>query len=84
LSSVADNIIPPNIAPAGAGQIVRDMAIVAAAFLVLGLFIPLHWLTDFAIFCILVLSFDLLYGYMGHLSFGHMLYYGVGAYAASL
>ncbi len=73
-----------SISPAGVGRVLRDMAIVAAGFLVLSLFIPLHWLTDFAIFSILVLSFDLLYGYMGHLSFGHMLYYGVGAYAASL
>lgn len=84
MPSVADNQALKTITPAGAGQILRDMAIVAAGFLLLALFIPTHWLTDFAIFCILVLSFDLLYGYMGHLSFGHMLYYGVGAYAASL
>lgn len=84
MHSVAETKPLSSIAPAGPGLIVRDMAIVAAAFLLLGLFIPMHWLTDFAIFCILVLSFDLLYGYMGHLSFGHMLYYGVGAYAASL
>ena len=84
MPSVADNQALNTIRPAGAGQILRDMAIVAAGFLLLALFIPTHWLTDFAIFCILVLSFDLLYGYMGHLSFGHMLYYGVGAYAASL
>lgn len=60
------------------------MGLVAAAFLLLSLVVPMHWLTDLAIFCILVLSFDLLYGYMGRLSFGHMLYYGVGIYAASL
>ncbi|MFH1058277.1 MAG: branched-chain amino acid ABC transporter permease [Pseudomonadota bacterium] len=72
------------ITPAGSWLIVRDLLLVGAAFLALALVIPLHWLTDFAIFCILVLSFDLLYGYMGHLTFGHMLYYGVGAYAASL
>lgn len=84
MPSVADNQALKTITPVGAGQILRDMAIVAAGFLLLALFIPTHWLTDFAIFCILVLSFDLLYGYMGHLSFGHMLYYGVGAYAASL
>lgn len=84
LPSVAEDNVRSSIAPAGAWPIVRDVALVGAAFLAFGLFIPLHWLTDFAIFCILVLSFDLLYGYMGHLSFGHMLYYGVGAYAASL
>ncbi len=60
------------------------MAIMAGAFLLLSLVVPMHWLTDFAIVCILVLSFDLLYGYMGHLSFGHMLYFGTGAYMASL
>ncbi|MFZ5584685.1 MAG: branched-chain amino acid ABC transporter permease [Thermodesulfobacteriota bacterium] len=84
MPSVAIDNKPHGIPPAGAWPIVRDMALVGAVFLVFCLFIPLHWLTDFAIFCILVLSFDLLYGYMGHLSFGHMLYYGVGAYAASL
>jgi branched-chain amino acid transport system permease protein len=52
--------------------------------LILSLFTPVHWLSDFAVFCILVLSFDLLYGYMGHLSFGHMLYFGCGAYASAL
>ena len=36
------------------------------------------------IFCILVLSFDLLYGYMGRLSFGHVLYYGTGGYICSV
>jgi len=42
-----------------------------------------YWITDFMVFCILVLSFDLLYGYLGHLSFGHILYYGTGAYVAA-
>ncbi|MCL4746678.1 MAG: branched-chain amino acid ABC transporter permease [Burkholderiaceae bacterium] len=69
---------------AGGVAVLRDMAAIAAGFLVLALFVPMHWLTDFAVFCILVLSFDLLYGQMGRLSFGHILYYGVGAYAASL
>ena len=65
-------------------SILRDMALIAVAFLLLTVVMPMHWLTDFAVFCILVLSFDLLYGYMGRLSFGHVLYYGVGMYAASL
>lgn len=83
LSVAADNK-PHGITPAGAWPILRDLGLVAVGFLLLALVIPLHWLTDFTIFCILVLSFDLLYGYMGHLTFGHMLYYGVGAYASSL
>jgi branched-chain amino acid transport system permease protein len=70
--------------PAKGILILRDAAVLAAGFLILALFTPVHWLSDFAVFCILVLSFDLLYGYMGHLSFGHMLYFGCGAYAASL
>jgi branched-chain amino acid transport system permease protein len=36
------------------------------------------------IFCIFALSFDLLYGFMGRLSFGHLLYLGTGAYATGL
>jgi len=36
------------------------------------------------IFCIFVLSFDLLYAYMGRLSFGHMLFLGAGAYGGGL
>lgn len=72
------------VSPANRWLVFRDMFLIGAAFLVLSLFIPMFWLTDFAIFCILVLSFDLIYGYMGHLTFGHMLYYGTGAYAASL
>ncbi len=43
-----------------------------------------QWCVDFIIFCIFVLSFDLLYGQMGHLSFGVMLYYGTGAYTAAI
>lgn len=72
------------VKPSGHRRILWDVAAVAAGFLLLSLVAPVYWLTDFAVFCILVLSFDLLYGYMGHLSFGHMLYYGCGAYAASL
>jgi branched-chain amino acid transport system permease protein len=36
------------------------------------------------IFCIFVMSFDLMYGYMGRLSFGHMLFLGTGAYFSGL
>ena len=54
--------------------------------LVLGIFLLLAYLVtpfrvaDYIIFCIFVLGFDLLYGHMGKLSFGHMLYLGTGAY----
>ncbi len=61
-----------------------DLPVVAGAFLLLAWALSLQRATDFAIFCVFVLSFDLLYGHMGRLSFGHMLYLGTGAYAAAL
>jgi len=36
------------------------------------------------IFCIFVLGFDLIYGHMGQLSFGHMLYLGAGSYGTAI
>lgn len=58
--------------------------IIIGVFLVLAPILSIHRLTDFMIFCIFALSFDLLYGYMGRLSFGHLLYLGTGAYCAGL
>ena len=46
--------------------------------------LSIHRVTDFMIFCIFALSFDLLYGYMGRLSFGHLLFLGTGAYGCGL
>ncbi len=61
-----------------------DLPIIAVLFVILGGLLTIQRTTDFIIFCIFVLAYDLLYGYMGRLSFGHMLYLGVGAYAATL
>lgn len=61
-----------------------EILAVAAVFGLLSIFMSSYWIVDFMIFCIFVLSYDLLYGYMGHLSFGVMLYYGTGAYATAL
>lgn len=61
-----------------------DLVLVAAVFLLLVPLLTMQRTTDFMIFCIFVLAYDLIYGYMGRLSFGHMLYLGVGAYAAAL
>jgi branched-chain amino acid transport system permease protein len=72
------------VAPYKKTLIFRDMAVIGAVFILMALFIRLNWVIDFTIFAILVLSYDLLYGYMGRLSFGHVLYYGIGAYTASL
>ena len=60
-----------------------EMVVMILVFLALWPVLGQHRVTDFMIFCILVLSFDLLYGYMGRLSFGHVLYYGIGAYICS-
>ena len=61
-----------------------DLILVAAVFLLLVPILTMQRTTDFMIFCVFVLAYDLIYGYMGRLSFGHMLYLGVGAYAAAL
>jgi branched-chain amino acid transport system permease protein len=74
----------PGIAPAKKVPIYSDMAIIAAAFLVLVPLLAMHRLTEFMIFCIFAMSFDLLYGYMGRLSFGHVLYLGTGVYLSTL
>lgn len=61
-----------------------DVALVAAGFLLLLPLLKVQRTTDFVIFCVFVLSYDLLYGFMGRLSFGHMLFLGSGAYAVTL
>ena len=73
-----------SVTPHKKGVIFRDLAVIGGVFALMALFIRLNWVIDFTIFAILVLSYDLLYGYMGRLSFGHVLYYGIGAYTASL
>jgi branched-chain amino acid transport system permease protein len=66
------------------GRTGLEILIIGIGFLVLIPLISLHRVTDFMIFCIFALSFDLLYGYMGRLSFGHLLYLGTGAYVFGL
>jgi branched-chain amino acid transport system permease protein len=61
-----------------------DLILLGLVFLALRPVVKVHRLTDFIIFCLFVLAYDLLYGYMGRLSFGHMLYFGAGAYAVAL
>ena len=64
----------------------KEILFVFAAMMVILLVtgVRFYWMTDFMIFCILALGYVLLYGFMGHLSFGHYLYYGIGAYSAGL
>jgi branched-chain amino acid transport system permease protein len=61
-----------------------DLPILTGLFLLLAWGLSLQRATDFIIFCVFVLGYDLLYGHMGRLSFGHMLYLGTGAYATAL
>jgi branched-chain amino acid transport system permease protein len=61
-----------------------DLLVIGVLFLLMTPIISMDRSIDFIIFCIFVLAYDLLYGYMGRLSFGHMLYLGVGAYAFAL
>jgi branched-chain amino acid transport system permease protein len=68
----------------GGGRRFPELAVIGVAFLLLSAVIGIYRTTDFIIFCIYVLGFNLLYGYMGRLSFGHMLYLGTGAYAVTL
>lgn len=63
---------------------ILTIAAIAIGFTIFGVLTSLPRITDFIIFCIFVLGFDLLYGHMGHLSFGHMLYLGAGSFGAAM
>jgi branched-chain amino acid transport system permease protein len=64
------------------------MAIVAlAVLLILPLFKSDYLIvvsTEIVILGLFAMSFNLLYGYMGEISFGHSAFFGVGAYATAL
>jgi branched-chain amino acid transport system permease protein len=62
----------------------RDILFIAAGFLVIMPILGINRTTDFIIFSIFVMAFNILYGFMGRLSFGHMLYLGCGAYGMTL
>ena len=64
---------------------------VAILMLVLFLLVPLlagefwiHVSTEILILGLFAMSFNLLYGYMGQISFGHAAFFGVGAYATAM
>jgi branched-chain amino acid transport system permease protein len=64
---------------------------VAILMFVLFLLVPLlagkfwiHVSTEILIFGLFAMSFNLLYGYMGQISFGHAAFFGVGAYATAM
>jgi branched-chain amino acid transport system permease protein len=60
------------------------IAVIVIGFTLFAYLTSVNKITDFVIFCIYVMGFDLLYGRMGRISFGHMLYLGSGAYGAAL
>lgn len=56
----------------------------AAAFPSFGTDYPVTLVNRFMVFSILALSLDLLWGYGGVVSFGHAMFFGLGAYAAAI
>jgi len=46
--------------------------------------LPIGFLVDYVSFSIFVLGYDILFGYTGWVSLGHILYYGVGVYTFAL
>jgi branched-chain amino acid transport system permease protein len=75
-------------AEAGEGGISKGwIAGILAVALILPHFLPVYYLQLVDLFLIgalFALSFNLLYGYMGLLSFGHAAFFGVGAYGVAL
>ena len=63
---------------------VLTLTLITVGFLIFAYSTSLPKITDFMIFCIFVLGFDLIYGHMGQLSFGHMLYLGAGSYGTAM
>jgi branched-chain amino acid transport system permease protein len=59
--------------------------LLAAFFLVLPFLTPTRSLaTEMLIFAIFALGYDIVFGYTGLLSFGHAIFFGIGAYATGL
>ena len=57
----------------------------AALFLLLPFLTPYHSLaTEMLIFAIFAVGYDILFGYTGLLSFGHAMFFGIGAYGTGL
>ena len=78
-------------APAAAARRVLANRVLEAALLAVALVLPLvldqFWVvlaTRSLILCLVALSFDLLWGYTGIMSFGQALFYGAAAYCAAL
>jgi branched-chain amino acid transport system permease protein len=87
--SVSNSGVVPAASAGLRGNRVREreligLFVIAAGFLGITPVLSANRVTDFMIFCIFAMSFDLIYGYMGRLSFGHLLFLGTGAYCSGL
>jgi branched-chain amino acid transport system permease protein len=63
------------------------LGLIFIAMLLLPLFIGVFWVhvaIEILILGLFAVSFNMIFGYMGQLSFGHAAYFGVGAYATGL
>ena len=63
------------------------LGLIFIAMLILPLFIGEFWIhvaIEILILGLFAVSFNMIFGYMGQLSFGHAAYFGVGAYATGL
>jgi branched-chain amino acid transport system permease protein len=59
--------------------------LMAALFLLLPFLTPYHSLaTEMLIFAIFAVGYDIIFGYTGLLSFGHAIFFGIGAYGTGL
>lgn len=65
-------------------SVVFAISVIIVGFVIFAYSASVNKVTDFVIFCIYVLGFDVLYGHMGRISFGHTLYLGAGAYGAAM
>jgi len=65
-------------------SVIFAIGVIIAGFVIFAYSASVNKVTDFVIFCIYVLGFDVLYGHLGRISFGHTLYLGAGAYGAAM
>lgn len=93
--SIVSAPVTPKIPPRGkiAGAFDRwgssriTTGIVFAGFVLVPLLPDQYWIyvaTEILILGLFAMSFNMLYGYMGQISFGHAAYFGLGAYGTGL
>lgn len=91
----SDSVSKRYVDERGVASTVRSHPVFATVFVALMLLAPFvlggtgndYWvtlLTELFVFAIVVLSFDLLFGYTGLLSFGHALFFGMGTYVVAI